>query len=149
MDILVKNVKTISQESSFLNYLVSVVKMSYLISIDALKQHLEPNTIHNLLLFLGRTVSTGLYVENLGPGKCSCNSSSVWDKSDIFANLVFQMRFQIIFSPLKLSSFKFSSHYQDQVENFYVFTTVSAALKHLQAMVISMTTISYFHENEG
>ena len=63
--------------------------MSYLISIDALKQHLEPNTIHNLLLFLGRTVSTGLYVENLGPGKCSCNSSSVWDKSDFFANLVF------------------------------------------------------------
>ena len=35
MGILVQNVKTISQESSFLDHLVSVVKMSYLISIKA------------------------------------------------------------------------------------------------------------------
>ena len=35
MGILVQNIKTISQESSFLDHLVSVAKMSYLISIEA------------------------------------------------------------------------------------------------------------------
>ena len=113
MGILVENFKTISHESSLLEHLVSVVKRSYRIGIEAL-------TVNNIYQkqsaiccsFFGRPVFAGLHVQNIGTGKWSCDFSSVWDTSDIFANLVFQMPSQIIFS--------------SETDIFYILLTVSS-----------------------
>ena len=56
MGIFVKNFKAISQESSLLEHLVSAVRMSYRISIEALTvNNILPKTIRDLLFFFWET----------------------------------------------------------------------------------------------
>ena len=80
------------------------------------------NNIYNQIQFticwvlFGKPVFAGFYIQNIGLGKYSCKFCSVWDKSDTFANLNFQMSFKVVFFSLKLISLVFFSQYQLKVK---------------------------------
>ena len=182
MTILVQNVRTISQEWSFLNQLVSFVSIEAPTVNNIFRTKYSPQFVvvfflrdqfsldllfktqvtENVAVILSLFEINLIFFKNGFPNAFLYFTFS--PETDIFdhctKNEVFSLRIssvnvtksaEILLKKSLMENFIFCSADILTVwgQSFNISTTVAAALKQVKAMVISMTTIFYFHEKVG